>query len=207
MLGFVPQPNLPNKSHYYRTISFPMNYRRAFLPGRTYFFTAVTCVRQRLFDDSSNVSLLRDAFRYVMDRHPFEINACVILPDHIHTIWTLAEDDGDYPTRWRLLKSFFTRKLITRSKELITSSRKMKGEQAVWQRRYWEHLIIDAEDLDRHLNYIHYNPVKHGLVKQVKDWPWSSFHRFVRSGLYPADWGSDERFTTKTDDEVWKLAE
>jgi putative transposase len=131
----------------------------------------------------------------------------VILPDHIHTIWTLAEDDGDYPTRWRLLKSFFTRKLITRSKELITSSRKMKGEQAVWQRRYWEHLIIDAEDLDRHLNYIHYNPVKHGLVKQVKDWPWSSFHRFVRSGLYPADWGSDERFTTKTDDEVWKLAE
>jgi putative transposase len=167
-----------------------MNYRRCIIPGGTYFFTVVTYSRQQLFDNPANIATLREAFRYVLDRHPFEIDACVILPDHIHSIWTLPENDRDYPTRWRLLKNRFTYQLASKPQNGPSSSRKMKHEQAIWQRRYWEHLIRDEDDFRMHVEYIHYNPVKHGITNAPISWPYSSFHRYVKSGIYPADWAT-----------------
>ena len=169
-----------------------MKYRRCFLPGGTFFFTVVTYNRNIIFHNPETVTLLRDAFQYVLDRHPFQIDACVILPDHIHTIWTLPENDSDYAMRWRLLKSHFTSRFELKQSAL-SASRKIKKEQAVWQRRYWEHLIRDEEDLMRHVEYIHYNPVKHGLTDATFHWPYSSFHQYVRNGLYPSDWAMTER--------------
>jgi putative transposase len=169
-----------------------MNYRRAIVPGGTFFFTVVTYYRQKLFDSNENIDLLREAFRFVMQNHPFKIVAIVVLPDHIHCIWTLPEDDGDYPTRWRLIKNHFSHHFTLEPEFTLSNSQKSKGEKAIWQRRYWEHLIRDEDDLRKHVEYIHYNPVKHGLVKSPVDWLYSSFHQYVRQGLYSADWGADE---------------
>jgi putative transposase len=144
------------------------------------------------FTDEPCVSILREAFRYVLKNHPFHIEAIVILPDHIHTIWTLPEGDSDYPTRWRLLKSHFSHHFPNGQHSPVSSSRSRKGELEVWQRRYWEHQIRGEEDYARHVEYIHYNPVKHGLVQSVAEWPYSSFHRFVREGFYQEDWGTGE---------------
>jgi putative transposase len=113
-----------------------------------------------------------------------------VLPDHVHMIWTLPEGDSDYPTRWRLIKSGFTHALPDAGGNQL--SRQLKGERCVWQRRYWEHFIRDDQDLLRHVEYIHYNPVHHGLTKTPGEWPYTSFHRFVQRGLYPADWGATE---------------
>ena len=113
----------------------------------------------------------------------------VVLPDHLHTIWTLPEGDADFSTRWRLIKSAFSRNLT--SDERISWSRATKGERGIWQRRYWEHTIRDEEDFTRHTDYVHINPVKHELVTRVKDWPYSSFHRMVKIGTYPTDWAGD----------------
>jgi putative transposase len=109
----------------------------------------------------------------------------VVLPEHLHAVWTLPPDDSDYAGRWRLIKSRFMHKLM---KAGLGLSRNGKGEYNLWQRRYWEHRIRDEEDFKRHVEYIHFNPVKHGWVKQVQDWPYSTFHRFVRNGIYPLDW-------------------
>lgn len=165
-----------------------MNYRRCIQPGGTFFFTIVTFIRQPLFTSPENIATLREAFRYVLNRHLFEIDACAVLPDHIHTIWTLPENDHDYPTRLRLLKSRFTYKLESKPQQMVSPSRKMKQEQAVWQRRYWEHLIRDEDDFRHHIEYIHYNPVKHGLVSAPSEWPYSSFHRYVENSIYPVNW-------------------
>ena len=113
----------------------------------------------------------------------------VVLPDHLHTIWTLPEGDAEFSTRWRLIKSAFSRGLAT--DEQISQSRASKGERGIWQRRYWEHTIRDENDFARHVDYIHINPVKHRLVKRVRDWPYSSFRRMVKLGLYPEDWAGD----------------
>jgi REP-associated tyrosine transposase len=164
------------------------NYRRNFIPGGNYFFT-VNLVDRRSRLLTENLGLLRSAFRYARDRHPFTIDAVVVLPDHLHTIWSLPEGDCDFALRWRLIKSVFSRELPRG--EPIPESRSNKGERGIWQRRYWEHTLRDERDLERHVDYIHFNPVKHGHVSQVKDWPYSSFHRMVRLGICPEDWAGN----------------
>ena len=167
-----------------------MQYRRARAKGGTYFFTLVTHKRREILCDLENVKLLREAFKYVMDRHPFTIDAHVILPDHLHFIWTLPSGDNDFSTRWRLIKSFFTRNIDPRYKEQTCGSRLAKKEQTIWQRRFWEHKVRDEKDMKSHIEYIHFNPVKHGLVKAPCDWQLSSFHKYVQSELYELEWGA-----------------
>jgi putative transposase len=159
-------------------------------PGASYFFTLVTADRRGFLCDPDPVALLRAAFRFVMDRHPFEIDAFVLLPDHLHCIWTLPAGDRAYPLRWNLIKARFTRLCPASLKPPPPDARRRKREQSVWQRRYWEHQIRDDGDFQRHADYIHWNPVKHGLVQRPGDWPHSSFHRFVRLGLLPEEWGA-----------------
>jgi putative transposase len=164
------------------------NYRRNFLPGGTYFFT-VNLAERRLRLLVENVGLLRTTFRYTRARHPFAIEAIVVLPDHLHAMWTLPSGDADFAVRWRLIKSAFSRALP--ATERISSSRLRRGERGIWQRRYWEHTIRDDVDFAQHLDYVHFNPVKHGHVRRAKDWPHSSFRRMVRLGVYSEDWGGD----------------
>ena len=174
-------------------------YRRVYIPGGTFFFTVVTYNRGRFLCLPENIDLLRQAFRYVMTNHPFKIDAMVILPDHLHCIWTLPENDYDFSTRWRLIKSHFSRHQVTIKQVQVSASREQKKEKAVWQHRFWEHLIRDELDYQRHIEYIHYNPVKHGLVKRPIDWEYSSFRRYVTSGIYPPDWGCIESITFSKD--------
>ncbi len=166
-----------------------MKYRRSIMLGGTYFFTLVTYNRVRILAEKRQVDLLREAIRYVMDRHPFQLDACVILPDHLHAIWTLPDGDYDYSMRWRLIKSYFSHR-VQNLTGTLTVSRAGKQEKTVWQRRFWEHCIRDEKDFENHLHYIHYNPVKHGFVGSPSEWPYSSFKRWVRNGVYTADWGS-----------------
>jgi len=156
-------------------------YHRARIAGGCYFFTVVTLHRQPFFGQAEKVNLLRQAFRFVKVQRPFYLEAIVVLPDHLHCIWQLPDGDTDYSSRWRLIKQYVARDIPT-----IVNDR---GEKAVWQRRFWEHFIRDDQDWRRHLDYIHYNPVKHEYVAQPKDWPYSSFHRAVKQGWYPPDWG------------------
>lgn len=164
------------------------NYRRSWTPGSTYFFT-VNLAERRLDLLVRHHDLLRAAFRHVMARHPFAIDAIVVLPEHLHAIWTLPPGDADYATRWRLIKTYFSRGLP--KTERRSRSRLSKKERGIWQRRYWEHEIRNEEDLRRHIDYIHYNPVKHRHVAMAADWPHSSFHRFVARGDLPADWACE----------------
>ena len=161
------------------------NYRRHFVAGGSYFFT-VNLADRRLRLLTDHIEALRSAFRYARVRHPFTIDAIVVLPDHLHAIWTLPECDADFPLRRRLIKATFSRNLAR--EEQISRSRLSSGERGIWQRRYWEHALRDEGDFARHADYIHFNPVKHGHVRRVLDWPHSSFHRMMRRGLYPADW-------------------
>ncbi|APA66517.1 REP-associated tyrosine transposase [Janthinobacterium sp. 1_2014MBL_MicDiv] len=153
-----------------------MRYRRAFQPGGSFFFTVVTAHRRPVFATATAVDFLRHAFRTVRHKRPFNIDAIVILPDHLHCIWTLPEGDADFMTRWRLIKTWFS---------------KHAGIKDTWQHRFWEHVLRDGRDLANHVDYIHYNPVKHGLVEQVIDWPYSSFHRYLKQGWCAADWGGE----------------
>lgn len=163
------------------------NYRRYFAAGGSYFFTVNLADRRSEFL-TENIGVLRAAFRYARARYPFETVAIVILPDHLHALWRLPEDDTDFPTRWRLIKSAFSRTFP--QTEPVSASRAAKGERGIWQRRYWEHTIRDEADFALHMNYIHFNPVKHGYVRRPWDWPHSSFRRMVRLGVYPQDWGA-----------------
>ena len=162
------------------------HYRRAAVPGGTYFFT-VNLAHRRATLLVDHVDLLRDAVRHTRQRHPFAIDAMVVLPDHLHAVWTLPRGDADFSLRWRLIKTRFSHGLPPG--ESRRESRVGKGERGVWQRRYWEHLIRDGTDLARHIDYIHGNPVKHGYVERASDWPYSTFHRFVQEGRLPRDWG------------------
>ena len=164
------------------------NYRRNFLYGGSFFFT-VNLAERRLRLLTTHIDLLRQAFRAVRRRHPFDIQAIVVLPEHLHAVWTLPEDDSDFALRWRLIKTIFSHGLPV--DERVSASRAGKGERGLWQRRYWEHTLRDEGDLARHVDYIHFNPVKHGHVNRVKDWPYSSFHRMVKLGIYPLDWAGD----------------
>jgi putative transposase len=164
------------------------NYRRNFICGGSFFFTA-NLAERRLGLLVDHIDLLRRAFRAVRRRHPFDIQAVVVLPDHIHAIWTLPEGDADFALRWRQIKSAFSRALP--ADERISASRASKAERGIWQRRYWEHTLRNEKDFARHMDYIHYNPVKHGYVRRVSDWPYSSFHRMARLGVYPRDWAGE----------------
>jgi putative transposase len=162
-----------------------VRYRRNFVPGGTYFFT-VTLKDRRSAVLVTHVAALRSAFRVTRTERPFTIDAIVILPDHLHTLITLPPGDADFPVRWRRIKSLFTQQVALTDATLRPNQR---GQYDLWQRRFWEHTIRDEDDLTRHVDYIHYNPVKHGLVRQVWDWPHSSFHRYVRQGMLPEEWG------------------
>jgi putative transposase len=168
-----------------------MKYRRVYINGATYFFTLVTFQRLPIFSSQPTIDLFYEAIRYTASRMPFEIVAFVILPDHIHCIWTLPEGSSDYSTRWRLVKSYFTRNYNQHDNASVSASRSEKKEQEVWQRRFWEHWIRDETDLRHHVEYIHYNPIKHGYVRSLMEWKNSSFVNYVKDGLYPANWGED----------------
>ena len=164
-----------------------MRYRRTRQPGGTYFFTVNLADRAAsLLTD--RVDDLRNAVRTVKRNHPFDILAWVVMPDHLHAVWSLPDNDPDCATRWMLIKAGFSRN-VTRG-ERVRASRLSKGERGVWQRRFWEHTCDDEGDLSRCLDYLHWNPVKHGLVRRVDDYPWSSFHRYVQMGEYPPGWGA-----------------
>jgi len=151
-----------------------MKYQRLLIPGGTFFFTVVTHRREKIFKNPQYIDLFRDTCRKIQSNHPFIIDAAVILPDHTHMIWTLPENDADYPMRWRLIKAEFT-----------IEYRKITGAGQVWQNRYWEHFLRDDQDLANHIEYIHYNPVKHGWAEKPEDWQISSIHKFIRDGAYP----------------------
>ena len=170
------------------------DYRRWFVPGGTYFFTVVSYQRRKFLTEAIARESLRHSIRAVRSRFPFTLVAVVLLPDHLHTVWCLPRGDSDYPMRWKRIKEEFTKSyLSTGGTELpITESRKKKGERGIWQRRYWEHTVRDEEDLTHCVDYIHWNPKKHGYVKRVRDWAYSSFHRFVQEGEYDIDWGSSD---------------
>lgn len=165
-------------------------YRRASIPGATYFFTVVTHRRQPLLTDARCRTALRDAINRVRSEMPFDIAAWVLMPDHLHTVWQLPSGDKDFSLRWSLIKQHVTRDCaMWLPQQNISCSREKRGEGGLWQRRFWEHLIRDENDFSRHLDYIHYNPVKHGYVANAGDWSYSTFHRYVKRGVYPADWG------------------
>jgi putative transposase len=163
------------------------DYRRYRLKGGCYFFTVALADRRTALL-TANMHTLRAAFREVKRAHPFALEAVVILPDHLHCVWRLPPGDDDFSTRWRLIKAAFSRGLA--NAEPRSPSRLRKGERGIWQRRFWEHAIRDEDDHRRHVDYIHYNPVKHGHASRVREWPFSSFHRFVRLGVYPPEWAS-----------------
>ena len=152
------------------------DYRRVFVPGACYFFTVVTANRAPVFAYATAVSALREAFRRERARRPFTVEAAVVLPDHLHCLWRLPDEDVAYPVRWREIKKYVS-KVLGRS---------------VWQRAYWEHCIRDEGDWQRHLDYIHYNPVRHGYVASAMAWPYSSFGRWLRCGYYSPGWGECE---------------
>jgi putative transposase len=163
------------------------NYIRAHVAGGTYFFTVALAERSGHLL-TQHIDLLRNAFRDERRAHPFAVDAIVVLPDHLHCLWTLPPGDDDFSSRWRRIKAAFSSGLP--KVERRSASRVMKGERGIWQRRFWEHTIRDQCDFDRHVDYIHFNPVKHGLVVRVADWPFSSFHRYVARGALPLDWGA-----------------
>lgn len=165
------------------------NYRRAFIPGGTWFFTVNLLQRYNNNLLLREIDLLRDNMRHVQSHYPFHIDVWVVLPDHLHCVWTLPSDDSNFSLRWRLIKSGFSRALpIT---EYRSQVRIQAGERGIWQRHYWEHLIRDDDDYRNHVDYVHVNPLKHGYVRRVRDWPYSTFHRDVTRGIYPLDWCGD----------------
>ena len=165
-------------------------YRRDRSAGSTYFFTVNTSQRGPTGPLVANIRLLKSVLRKVVKAHPVVIEAMVVLPDHIHCLWVMPKDDSDYSKRWLLIKSGFSRSMPIDA-EIRSQSRLKRGERGIWQRRFWEHRIRDDTDYRNHLDYIHFNPVKHGYCQKVIQWPYSNFHKFVRLGVYSTDWGVD----------------
>ena len=174
------------------------NYRRAFIPGRTYFFTVNLLQRHDNNLLIRELNLLRDTVRRVRKRHPFQIDAWVVLPDHLHCVWTLPPNDSNFSMRWRLIKSGFSRALP--KTERRSEIRESAGERGIWQRHYWEHSIRDDLDYQRHIDYVHVNPLKHELVRRVIDWPYSTFHQYVAQGIYLPNWGGDINISVGSDE-------
>src|SRR3990167_4186492 len=165
------------------------DYRRAWHPGGTYFFT-VNLLRRNGNDLlTRRINALRSSVSVVRQAHPFHIHGWVVLPDHLHCIIELPAGDMDYSTRWRLIKIGFSKAIPVTERR--SSVRQRRGERGIWQRRYWEHLIRDETDFRAHMDYVHVNPLKHGLVARVQDWPHSTFHKYVETGVYPVNWCGD----------------
>ena len=162
------------------------HYRRSHLSGGYYFFTVVTYDRRKLFLDALARDCLHSAWQATHARHPFETVALCLLPDHLHCIWKLPEGDARYSSRWNAIKGIFSKSFLRQEGNdgIRNESRRRTGEAALWQRRFWEHQIRDERDLQRHVDYIHYNPVKHGLVQDLREWPWSTYHRYVLEKRY-----------------------
>jgi putative transposase len=162
------------------------DYRRYRVAGGTYFFTVN--LLQRYPNDLlvRHIELLRTGVREVRKNRPFHIDAWLILPDHLHCVWTLPPGDDDFTNRWRMIKQGFSKALPMTERR--SSVRIARGERGLWQRRFWEHAIRDDGDYAAHVDYCHINPPKHGYVKRVADWPYSTFHRYVERGVYPLDW-------------------
>jgi len=173
------------------------NYRRAYLPGGTFFFTLVTYNRARFLCDEQARTVLRTCLATCRQRHPFTIDAMVLLPDHLHALWTLPEGDGNFSTRFAVLKKSFTELWLRLGgwEGVTSASRQRHRRRGVWQRRFWEHTIRDQNDLNNHLDYIHYNPVKHELAVCPHEWPYSTFKQWVKKADYAPDWccGCDGR--------------
>jgi len=167
-----------------------MSYYRRVRTGPTYFFTLVSYHRRRILCDHTIRRALRAAIENARVTRPFSIDAWVLLPDHLHCIWTLPDGDHDVSTRWSLIKRSVSR--FSADAALDPDARNASAgkhrESTIWQRRFWEHQIRDGRDFERHLDYIHFNPLKHGHVERVADWPYSTFHRYVRAGVYAPDW-------------------
>jgi putative transposase len=178
------------------------HYRRSHTKGASYFFTVVTYQRRRFLCDDDVRVALRESIERVRANRQFSIDAWVLLPDHMHCIWTLPDDDGDFSSRWSAIKKGVTRRVNARlhRDELLTPSKVAHRESTIWQRRFWEHQIRNDRDFEAHMDYIHFNPVKHGLVNAPIDWPYSSIHRLVREAVYPERWaGSNETNLTPYD--------
>jgi putative transposase len=167
------------------------NYRRAYAPGGSYFFTLVTAGRAPILCTDNARSCLRRAIRDARRRWPFGLAAIVLLPEHLHCVWTLPAGDAAFSRRWAWIKRAFTQGWLESggAERGVSPSKRNDGRRGVWQRRFWEHALRDETDFERHCDYVHYNPVKHGLVSCPRDWPFSTFSRFVRAGDYPSDWG------------------
>lgn len=166
-------------------------YVRAYVPGGTFFFTVVTNFRRPILVDFISRAALRHAFEETRVAYPFEMLAIVLLPDHLHCIWSLPEGDSDFSTRWRLVKSRFTRSFLRAdgAETIPGRSRRKHAERGIWHRRFWERTVRDQDEFERMCHYIHYNPVNHGLVRCPHEWPYSSFHRFVGDGRFETNWG------------------
>jgi putative transposase len=164
-------------------------YRRARTAGATYFFTVVSQERRPILTTEAVRTALREAIQQARTTLLFQIEGWVLLPDHLHCIWTLPDGDANFSARWAIIKRRVSRVVGGNAEVSLEGSRQRRREHGFWQRRFWEHLIRDEEDLRRHLDYIHWNPVKHGYVLTAADWPYSSFHRFVREHVYPVSWG------------------
>ncbi|MBN2415021.1 transposase [bacterium] len=169
------------------------NYRRIYIPGGTYFLTLVTHERRPFLTSDTAIHIFKKSWQYVQKCMPFALNAVCVLPEHIHLLITLPANDDDYSRRIKMLKSLFSIHFIKTGGQdgFRNRSRRKKGEAAIWQRRFWEHTVRSQKDYDNHFHYIHRNPVHHGLVPTVKEWKWSSFHRYVEKGFYPESWGGD----------------
>ncbi len=177
------------------------NYRRAKTKGGTYFFTVVTYRRQNILCDE----VVRNAFRIGIQNtrttNPFTIDAWVLLPDHLHCIWTLPHNDANFGVRWAMIKRHVTKTCgpVLYRDEWMTQSKRRRKESTIWQRRFWEHQIRDEQDHENHVDYIHYNPVKHNLAECAKNWPYSTFHRYVQKGFYDENWGGENIVNSKND--------
>jgi putative transposase len=167
------------------------NWRRALVAGGTYFFTVVTDQRAPFLCDETARRILGTVLSDCRKRWPFELDAIVLLPDHLHSIWTLPAGETKYSMRWAWIKKEFTKCWLAegRSEQIQTAGRLRDGRRGIWQAKFWEHVIDSDEDLEAHVDYIHYNPVKHGFAIAPVEWPWSSFHRWVKDGRYPPEWG------------------
>ena len=163
------------------------NYRRAKFEGGYYFFTVVTYDRRNFLTCENARLCLRQSINKTKEKSYFDVIAFCLLPNHLHCVWKLPDGDCNYSLRWSRIKSGFTSLyLLNGGKEYQqSSSRTVKRERGIWQRRFWEHQIRDEKDLQRHVDYIHYNPVKHELVENIEDWPWSTYHKYIRENYYP----------------------
>lgn len=177
------------------------NYRRAHIRGGTYFFTVNTLNRQTFLLDDAIWDALRAGINLVRESYPFTIEAWVLLPDHLHCLWTLPTDDQGFSTRWLVIKRTVTQRCgdPLHCPELLTARRAQRQQSTLWQHRYWEHLIRDEHDYQRHVAYIHWNPVRHGYVQRAGDWPYSTLQKFVGKGVYSPDWRMDNSIAVDGD--------